>query len=105
LLLEKMRAGGGVGFAGLLHAPTNQALEVFIGRHRLGPLVRPRATRPPAATPAASQRLEPDSIREYAPLCLAKGPCWGRADEVGRGSSARALLCIFPAAQSRGPLP
>ena len=66
----------------LLHAPANQALEILVGGHRMGPRVRPRARGPPAATPAASQARS-RRIRECAPLCLAKGPGWAGPTRLG----------------------
>src|SRR5215471_11125350 len=38
----------------------------------------------PAAPSARTKFVIP--IREYSPLCLSEGLCWGKAIEVGRGS-------------------
>src|SRR3989449_4920220 len=82
LLLEEMGAGGGVGFARLLHARAHEALEILIGRHRVRPLVGPRVTRPPAATPRGDAKVASMPIRESAPLCLTRA----LAGEIGRAS-------------------
>src|SRR2546426_12508617 len=67
LLGEEVRAGGGV---------RTRRLEILVGRHRVGPLVGPRATRPPAATPRGDAKVSSMPIRQYAPLCL-QGPPLG----------------------------
>jgi hypothetical protein len=33
-------------------------------------------------------------IREYAPLCLARDPGWGRVNEVRRGSAADVTMLV-----------
>jgi len=43
-----MRAGGGVGFARLLHASANEALQVFLARHRQFSFERTTAHSPAA---------------------------------------------------------
>src|SRR5207245_6934994 len=77
---QEMSAGGRVRFACLLHAPANQALEVFAGRHRVGPLVEPQATLPSSDAPRRPKGSDAIRIREYAPLCLTGTP-------AGRGST------------------
>src|SRR5207245_1958205 len=61
---QELCAGGGVGFARLPHASANEALEILVGRHRVRPLVGPRAHAPtapqtPHPTPPAAGRAVP----------------------------------------------
>lgn len=45
---------------------------------------------------AAARRRLAIRIREYAPLCLDAGLCWGETTEVRRGSPPRALYAAGP---------
>src|SRR3989454_12313088 len=89
LLLEEMGAGGGVGFARLLHARAHQALELLIGRHRVRPLVGPRVTRPPAATPRGDAKVASMPIRESAPLCVTRALAGEGPPRLGDRKSTR----------------
>src|SRR5688572_6082560 len=90
LFADDMPAGSGVRLTGFLHPRTDDFLEVFLIRHH--DLLRSRRERSsPATSPRPRRSVMPTigPIREYAPLCLGEGPCWGKAIEVGRGSAPR----------------
>ena len=89
LVVKELGAGGGIGFARLLHAVADDALEIFIGRHRSlsVPLVRPRRT--PPSSGATAPKVPPMPIRESAPLCLTRAFAGGRPKRLGADQSPR----------------
>src|SRR5947199_220748 len=76
LFVQELCAGGGVGFARLPHASANEALEILVGRHRVRPLVGPRAHTPQQRRPAATQRLARCRSGSLPPFA-SRGPSLG----------------------------
>src|SRR5207244_13051847 len=62
---DQVEARRGVRLARLLHARSNEALEIFLFRHREISFVAVREPRPPAAKPSNEGFALP--TREYAP--------------------------------------
>src|SRR3954452_3033895 len=81
-----MKPGGGIRLARLLHARTNDALEILLLSHR--DLLRPVREHPPPAAKPSNEGPQVPNPRVCPPLPPHRTFAWERPQEVRRESSA-----------------
>src|SRR5262249_29446889 len=74
---KELGTSGRIGFARLLHAPANQALEVFVGGHLAGPFGRATGDTPPSDDARGVQRIRQRRSGSLPPFA-SRGPRLGQ---------------------------
>src|SRR5580765_8911128 len=87
VFLQELKPCSCVRFAGLLHAGSNEPLEVFLFRHNALP--RSVRERSPPAAPSARTKVSSWMSGSLPPFASARAFAWGKAIEVGRGRAPR----------------
>src|SRR3954452_15797974 len=85
-----MKPGGGIRLARLLHARTNDALEILLLSHR--DLLRPVREHPPPAAKPSNEGPQVPNPRVCPPLPPHRAFAWERPQEVRRWSPPKWMI-------------